>query len=834
MTIANGNGHATKPFLLAIDGGTESIRAAVFDLQGHLKGSHAVEYETQFPRPGWAEQQPEDWWQGMGKAIKGALAAADVQPADIAAMSVDTTCCTVVALDAGGKPLRPALLWMDMRSAAEAGEAAATRDPAIRVNSGGEGPVSAEWMVPKSLWIKRHEPHVWAAAATICEYQDFINHRLTGVMCASVNNAAVRWHYSTQTGWPVSLLEKLNLSDLVPKWPQKVLALGEAVGGLTPEAAAHCGLPPGLLVAQGGADAFIGMIGLGVTQPGQMALLTGSSHLQLGLAAAPVSGRGIFGSYTGGLVPGLHVVEGGQTSTGSIVAWFKRVLCAPGTSYDALDAEAAAVAPGCDGLTALDHFQGNRTPHTDAASRGALVGLTLAHGRGHVMRSLMEGVACGTRLILDTMSRAGYTPTSVAIAGGATRSPLWLQIHADVCGVPFVLTRQPEAPLLGCAILAAVAAGAYADIPTAAKAMVAVERVVQPQPGAAALYAAAYARYTALYPALRPLQDLDKRCSSSASKRRLPSETGGERPAKLLAPGRSAMRGVVAPSILAADFARLGEEVALVLGDGAGPGEEPAASAASAAANGGGSAPGGPVGRWIHVDVFDGSQLARGNFTVGPPVVASLRACHPRAFLDVHLCVDEPEKYVDAVIEAGASSVTFHIEAPGLAPGRPDLAARQAGARALAARIHAAGARAGLALSPETPVDAVLPLAVEGEVDMVLAMTVTPGWGGQSFKSDMMDKVRALRAACPRMNIEVDGGITAETAPSAVEAGANILVAGTCVFRSPAALKAKANTSTTLRVAQLSQVYEETIRAIAAPLAAARRSLNGGEQAGAV
>ena len=147
----------------------------------------------------------------------------------------------------------------------------------------------------------------------------------------------------------------------------------------------------------------------------------------------------MWGTYRDAVTPGVNVVEGGQTSTGSIVAWYRRLLGDP--SYEALDAEAAAVPPGCEGVVSLDHFQGNRTPHTDPLSRGAITGLTLAHGRGHVFRSLVEAVCYGTEAVLEAMRGSGYSPEQIAVAGGATRSQLWLQCHADVSGLPFVLTK---------------------------------------------------------------------------------------------------------------------------------------------------------------------------------------------------------------------------------------------------------------------------------------------------------------------------------------------------------------------------------------------------------
>jgi ribulose kinase len=188
------------------------------------------------------------------------------------------------------------------------------------------------------------------------------------------------------------MLERLGAEALQEKWPADVVALGEVIGGLVPAAAQHLGLQVGLPVVQGGADAFIAMIGLGVVRPGRLGLITGSSHLQLGLSRSEFHGKGIFGTYADAVIPGLHVVEGGQISTGSIINWFHR-LRGGEADYSRLNQEAAALPPGAEGLVVLDHFQGNRTPYTDAASRGVISGLTLKHGPAHVFRAIMEGVA---------------------------------------------------------------------------------------------------------------------------------------------------------------------------------------------------------------------------------------------------------------------------------------------------------------------------------------------------------------------------------------------------------------------------------------------------------
>ncbi|WP_417459354.1 FGGY-family carbohydrate kinase [Kordiimonas sp.] len=494
----------SKRYVIGIDGGTESLRAGVFDLSGNPISFAATQYSTQFPASGWAEQNPDDWWRALVRSVKQAVQNASIKSSDILGLAVDTTCCSVLMLDKNGAPIRPALIWMDVRSDAEAAKILAAGDIALSVNSNGNGPVSAEWMLPKALWLKTNEPRNWDKAQTVCEYQDYINYRLTGRMCSSVNNVGVRWHHQGKEGRPLGLLHAAGLSDLADKWPEDTLELGEVVSHLHPQVAEELGLSADIPVAQGGADAFIGMIGVGVTKPGALAFITGSSHLHLGLSDKPFHAPGVWGTYLDALIPGLHVVEGGQTSTGSVVNWFKRTLAA-NNSYRELDAEAMLLPSGSDGVIALDHFQGNRTPYTDALSRGAFIGLSLGHSRAHMHRALMESVAMGSRLILETMQKGGFEPHDIVLSGGVTNSPLWLQIHADIIGKPLHLTEVANAPALGCAILASVGAGVYSDIEEAAMAMVRRTRTIKPSKYSSE-YDDPYATYKSLYGALKSVR----------------------------------------------------------------------------------------------------------------------------------------------------------------------------------------------------------------------------------------------------------------------------------------------------------------------------------------
>jgi len=403
---------------------------------------------------------------------------------------------------------------MDVRASAQARQIAATGHPALRYS--GLQHASAEWLPCKALWMQQHDRSTYEEAEVVCEYTDWFGFQLTGRWAASINTAAIRsYHDRSAGGWPASLYAQVGIGDLTDKLPAEVLDMGTTLGGLTAAAADHLGLRAGTPVAVGGADAFVAMVGMNAIRPGSGALITGSSHLHLLQATTPTYGTGLLGAYTDAVLPGQYTLEGGQPSSGSVLRWFRDLSLPLGPSTDAqrreayatLEVEATTLPPGADGVQVLEHWQGSRAPHVDSESRGAIWGLTLAHGPAHIYRAIMEGVCFGTELVFEAFRANGHRIDDVTACGGALNSALWIQMHADVSDITIGIPRVTESGSLGAAVLAAVAADLYPDVAAAAEAMTSIERYVEPHTSTHRQYQAAFDRYRSSYEVLRELRD---------------------------------------------------------------------------------------------------------------------------------------------------------------------------------------------------------------------------------------------------------------------------------------------------------------------------------------
>lgn len=506
---------ANGPYLLGIDFGTESCRVAIFDLTGRPITFAATPYKTTHPRPGWAEQDPHDWWTALQASCHKALANSGVPASEIAGISYDATTMTVVAMDSKGEELRPAIMWMDVRATEYSKRAELSDSWARLVNGGGTAPATAEWYPFKAAWMRDNEPNTYKQTYRLIDAPDWVTYKLTGEWTVNINSAAERMYYNRDRGgWPVDFYETIGCGDVFEKLPERVVDLGEQVGELSVIAAQLLGLRPGIPVAQGPADAWAGQIGLGVVTPGKMALITGSSHVLTGQSPKQINGEGFFGGFTDSVVRGQYTVEGGQVSTGSVLKWFKDnfardiVKAAEDTglnAYDLLNQKAKDIPIGSDGLIVNEYFQGNRTPYTDSKARGIIWGLTLAHTPAHLYHAIQEGVAFGTAHNLRAMQAQGFEIKEMVAAGGATNSRDWIQMHADVSGVPISLTEVGDAVALGSAMLAAVGAGLYPDLSTAAKNMVHEIDRLEPNQARHDEYQFYLEQYMAGYPAMQEL-----------------------------------------------------------------------------------------------------------------------------------------------------------------------------------------------------------------------------------------------------------------------------------------------------------------------------------------
>ncbi len=482
-------GVAADATVLGIDLGTGSVRAGLYASSGALLAAHEERVTTSHPRPGWAEQPPFEVLAGLYRAAAAVTAG---RPAP-AALSVASTAVTAVAVGGDDLPIGAALLWMDTRAAAEAAEITRTQHPVLR---GTGGQVSPEWMLPKALWLARHDPSRYAAARRIVDVHDWVMFQLTGEWSLAQATVTAEWCYDPLTrGWPAGLLDPLGLSGLLSGWSVPVLPPGAVAGRLTAQAAGSTGLPAGVPVVQGLMDSYAAALAADVYRPGRVAVSIGTSSSYLGLSPRAGHDPRLLGPVLDAFGPGTIAQQGGQTSAAAAVDWFSRQLT-PGVPLSDLDAEAAAIGPGADGLWAIDTWQGCRTPYRNPAARGMWGGLSLAHTRGHLFRATLESVAFGGRAVLETLEAAGVDCRELVVTGGAARSSLWMQIHADVLGRALLRLPAAQPVTLGAAMCAAVGAGAYPDLRAAAAAMTSAGPGWLPDADRQQAYEPLYASYT--------------------------------------------------------------------------------------------------------------------------------------------------------------------------------------------------------------------------------------------------------------------------------------------------------------------------------------------------
>ncbi len=470
-----------EPTILAIDLGTTEAKGGLVTLDGRLQGLARarcpIEIDT---HTGHAEQNSETWWTATIDVVRSLHAA---NPgAQVLAIVVDGHGPTTAAVDDAGHPTRPALTWLDGRSAAEQAE--------LETASGLRG--WALGVTPAALWIERHEPAVAARTRWYLNTWEWLGMRLTGRAATSL-----------VPGQALPSDAILTAAGLPPDRLAPSITTGTVLGKLLADVAATLGLPEGTPVIAGHVDAFSTFLGAGLRAPGD-AMDAGGTAGGFGVYVdRPIVIRGTF--CTPAPLTGLHILGGAFAATGKALDWFRDGIVGGGATSEALIAEAAATPPGADGVVFLPYLAGERAPIHDPDARGMFAGLTLAHGRGHLARAILEAAAFAIRHLSEPILAAGIPVNSMRVCGGPARSDAWNQIKADVTGFCVEVPAVAETAVVGSAIIGAVGIGAFDDLRRAIGAMSRIARTVEPRAELAEIYDRTFRAYTALHPAAAPV-----------------------------------------------------------------------------------------------------------------------------------------------------------------------------------------------------------------------------------------------------------------------------------------------------------------------------------------
>ena len=487
-------------YWLGIDVGTGGTRALLIDERGKVRDACTAPHEDmRMERPLWAEQRPENWWEAAQLAVQGVLAQAGVTGLDVRGVGLSGQMHGLVILDDSGQVIRPALIWCDQRSQAQV--------DSINQSVGKEtvlastaNPVLTGFTLPKLLWVRDHEPGLFARVRKLLLPKDYLRFRLTGEHASDVSDASGTALFDVvRRRWSYELASRLGLDRaILPAVAESTTVTGK----VTAEAAAKTGLAPGTPVVAGAGDQAASAVGNGVVEPGLVSCTIGTSGVVFAHMASPAydpPGRVHTFCHA---VPGAWHVMGVTQGAGLSLQWFRNQL-ARGAEYDLLTAEAAAAPAGSNGLFWLPYLMGERTPHLDAAVRGGWIGLTASHNREDLIRSLLEGVSYSQKDCLEIIEQMGTSVASVRVSGGGARSAFWRQMLADVFGKRVVVLETQEGSAYGAALLALVGTGGYASVGELCRDAIHEVESVAPRPKEQEIYARGHKAYQSLYPALR-------------------------------------------------------------------------------------------------------------------------------------------------------------------------------------------------------------------------------------------------------------------------------------------------------------------------------------------
>lgn len=469
--------------LVGIDVGTTGVKGLAIDPSGVVLARAEAGHGLDTPRPGWAEQDPASWWEGT-ESVLAELRAGAGKPAGI---GLSGQMHGLVVLDASGQVLRPAILWNDQRTAAECAAIERTVGFERLIELTGNRALPG-FTAPKLLWLRGHEPDVYARIARVLLPKDYVRLRLTGQHATDVSDASGTLLLDVaHRRWSDEVLDALELER---GWLPPALE-SPTVSGETRD---------GVPVAAGAGDQAAGAVGVGVDRRGPVSVVLGTSGVVFAALEKFAADREARVHAFCHAMPGTWHAMGVMLSAAGSLRWLRDVA-APGLGYEALVAEADSWPAGSEGLIFLPYLAGERTPHADPNARGAFVGLSVRHGRGALVRAVLEGVAFGLRDSLDLVAELGGSPELARVSGGGARSELWLRIVASALELPLERVAVDEGAAFGAALLGGVAAGTWPDVQAAVAATVRATERIEPVPEWAAAYGGQLERYRALYPA---------------------------------------------------------------------------------------------------------------------------------------------------------------------------------------------------------------------------------------------------------------------------------------------------------------------------------------------
>jgi len=491
-------------YVLGIDVSTTGAKALIVDESGKVAASATTEYPLSTPRPLWSEQDPADWWCGAQQSIRRALSEGGIAGKEIVGVGLTGQMHGLVLLDEKGQVLRPAILWNDQRTGPQC-ERITKRIGFRQLLSWTGNPVLPGFTAPKIIWVREHEPQIYAQVAHILLPKDYVRYKLTGNYATDMADGSGMLLLDVKRrDWSQEMLHAL---DIHAEWLPSLYE-GPAVTGTISEAAAEAtGLKAGTPVVGGGGDQAAQAVGVGAVKPGIVALTLGTSGVVFAPTGEPfIEPEGRLHAFCHS-VPGRWHLMGVMLSAAGALRWYHDLLASE-QSYDEFLKPAAAVSPGCEGLLFLPYLTGERTPYPDPNARGAFVGLTVRHTLAHMTRAVLEGVACGLRDSLELLRGAGLgSINQVRASGGGARSPLWRQILADTLNCELVTVNVTEGAAYGAALLAGVGAGIWPHVDAACEAIVRITDHVQPDSAHARSYDSLYRTYHGLYAALKPAFD---------------------------------------------------------------------------------------------------------------------------------------------------------------------------------------------------------------------------------------------------------------------------------------------------------------------------------------